>query len=171
MDDKRLDHVDAILAQWRRERPDLDVEALGLVGRLLRASQLADATLSPPLVERGLQAGWFDLLAALRRSGEPYELTPTQLMRATMVSSGAITKRLDRLAEAGMVDRRPDPSDRRGVLVGLTAHGRETIDAALDAHVANEEEFLRPLAQTDQRALDNLLRKLLAGVESADGSE
>ena len=162
----RPDHVDAVLEQWRRERPELDTDALGLIGRLLRAAQLADAALARPLAELGLQPGWFDLLAALRRAGAPYELTPTELTRATMLSSGGITKRLDRLEESGLVRRRGDPADRRGVLVQLTRHGREVIDAAVDAHVANEEDFLRPLPETDQRALNDLLRKLLAGIES-----
>src|SRR4029450_1250554 len=101
------DHIGQILAQWRRERPDLDVAPMGLLGRLFRVVQLADATLTKSLADRyGLQPGWFDLLAALRRAGAPYELNPTQLTRATMLSSGGMTKRLDRMAEAGLVQRR-----------------------------------------------------------------
>ena len=101
--------MDRIVAQWRRERPDLNTAPLGLFGRLFRAAQLTDTALGEMLVEHGLQTGWFDLLAALRRAGAPYELNPTQLMRATMLSSGGMTKRLDRMVEAGLVERRPDP--------------------------------------------------------------
>jgi len=160
------DHVDRIVAQWRRERPDLDVAPLGLLGRLFRIAQLADDELAGGVEPFGLQRGWFDLLAALRRAGTPYELNPTQLMEATLLSSGGMTKRLDRLVEAGLVERRPDPDDRRGTLVRLTRRGKTTIDKALEAHVANEDRLLRSLNTTDRRALDALLRTLLAGVES-----
>jgi len=159
------DHIDAILAQWQRERPDLNVTALGQLGRLLRAADLADAALSGGLAEYNLQPGWFDLLAALRRAGVPFELNPTQLMDATMLSSGGMTKRLDRLVEAGLVERRPDPDDRRGTLVRLTRRGKATIDRAVEAHVLNEERLLRSLAPAQRRQLDGLLRELLAGLE------
>jgi DNA-binding MarR family transcriptional regulator len=165
MADAIPDHVDWILAQWRRERPDLDVAPLGLFARLFRSTQLADAELARGLAPYDLQPGWFDLLAALRRAGAPYELNPTHLMRATMLSSAGMTKRLDRLADAGLVDRRADPIDRRGVLVRLTAHGQVTIDRALEAHVANEEHLLHALTATDRHTLDDLLRKLLADLE------
>jgi DNA-binding MarR family transcriptional regulator len=114
----------------------------------------------------GLQRGWFDLLAALRRAGAPYELNPTQLMKATLLSSGGMTKRLGRLVEAGLVERRPDPDDWRGTLVRLTRHGKSTIDKALEAHVANETRRVQSLNAADRRALDSLLRTLLAEVES-----
>jgi DNA-binding MarR family transcriptional regulator len=161
------DHVDGILEQWRRERPDVDTGALGLIGRLHRAAVLTNAPLAAGLAEHGLRPGWFDLLAALRRSGPPYELNPTQLMRATLLSSGGMTKRLDRLVEAGLVERRADPSDRRGILVGLTPHGKAVVDTALEAHVANEERLLRSLKPADRRALDDLLRTLLADLEES----
>ncbi len=156
-----------ILAQWRRERPDLDVAPLGVLGRLFRAAHLADAELAEGIAAHDLQPGWFDLLAALRRSGAPYELTPTQLMRTTMLSSGGMTKRLDRLAEAGLVERRPDPSDRRGTLVGLTRKGRAVVDEAVVTHLANEERLLKPLSASQRRALDDLLRLLLSDLEGA----
>jgi DNA-binding MarR family transcriptional regulator len=163
------DHVDAILEQWRRERPDVDTAALGLIGRLHRAAALTNAPLATGLAEHGLQPGWFDLLAALRRTGRPYELNPTQLMRATLLSSGGMTKRLDRLVEAGLVERRADPTDRRGVLVRLTPHGKALVDEVIEAHVANEERLLRSLKPADRRTLDELLRTLLADLE-ADSS-
>ena len=159
------DHLDDIVAQWRRERPDLDTEPLGLVGRLLRVAQLADETLAAGLVGHDLQGGWFDLLAALRRAGRPYELNPTQLLRATMLSSGGMTKRLDRLAEAGLVERKADPADRRGILVGLTSRGKAVVDRAVEVHVANEERLLRSLGPADRRAFDGVLRRLLADLE------
>ncbi|HZD67553.1 MAG TPA: MarR family transcriptional regulator [Actinomycetes bacterium] len=164
------DHVDAILAQWRRECPDLDVAPMAIIGRLYRATALAEAALAPPLAARGLQQGWTDLLAALRRAGRPYELKPTDLMRATMLTSGGITKRLDRLAEAGLVQRRPDPDDRRGTLVRLTRKGKAVIDRAMPAHLANQERLLRPLTPAERRTLEDLLRTLLGGLErSAPG--
>jgi DNA-binding MarR family transcriptional regulator len=167
MEERPPDHIDRILAQWRRERPDVRVATLGLYGRLFRATQLADKVLAKELAQHGLQPGWFDLLAALRRAGKPYELQPTHLMRATMLSSAGMTKRLDRLAEAGLVRRGPDPDDRRGVLVRLTRRGKATIDRALETHVANEERLLRGLTAAERRLLDELLRKLMVELESA----
>jgi DNA-binding MarR family transcriptional regulator len=161
----RTDHLDRITAEWGRERPDLDVAALGTLGRLFRAAQLADAALAKGLEHYRLQPGWFDLLAALRRSGRPYELNPTELMRAMMLSSGGMTKRLDRVASAGLIERRADPNDRRGTLVGLTPKGKAIIDRAIGDHVANEERLLRPLRPNDRRAFDRLLRGFLASLE------
>ncbi len=162
------DHVDEIVAQWRRERADLDFAPLALFGRLLRVTHIANAELRKGVAPHGLQPGWFDLLAALRRAGAPYELNPTELMRATLLSSGGMTKRLDRMEEAGLVERRPDPADRRGTLARLTRRGRTVMDRALEAHLANETRLLSALAATDRRALDALLRKLLSDLERAD---
>jgi DNA-binding MarR family transcriptional regulator len=159
------DHVDRIVQGWRRERPELDVAALALLARLFRTAQLADAALGQQLATHGLQPGWFDLLATLRRAGAPYELTPTQLMRTTMLSSGGMTKRLDRLTDAGLIERRPDPTDRRGTLVRLTRRGKTTIDTLLPIHLVNEQQLLAPLSPAQQRMLDELLRSLLAGLE------
>jgi DNA-binding MarR family transcriptional regulator len=161
------DHVDAIVEQWVREQPDLDVSALALVGRLLRAAHLADAQLSAGARRRGLGPGWFDLLAALRRTGAPCALKPKELMRTMLLSSGGMTKRIDRLAAAGLVERLPDPSDRRGTLIRLTARGIAVIDEALPAHVATEERLLAPLTASERRTLDRLLRTLVAGLEQS----
>ncbi len=171
MTDAAPDHVDRIAAQWKRERPELDVEALVLFARLFRAAQLADAALARMLAGHELQPGWFDLLAALRRAGAPYELNPTGLMRTTMLSSGGMTKRLDRLVDAGLVERRPDPADRRGTLVGLTSRGKAVVDAALEGHLANEEHLLASLTPAERRSLDALLRKLLAELEGEQAPE
>jgi DNA-binding MarR family transcriptional regulator len=167
---KDPDHVDRILAQWRRERPDLNTAPMSLFGRLQRAALLSDAALSRQLATHDLQPGWFDLLAALRRAGRPYELNPTELTRATMLSSGGTTKRLDRLVEAGLVERRPDPADRRGVLVRLTPRGKAVIDRAVEDHLANEDRLLRSLGAGDRRALDGLLRTLLTDLEDSAGA-
>ena len=161
-----VDHLDRIAAAWRRERPDVDVAALELIGRLLRCAHLADRKLSEGLAGLELQRGWFDLLAALRRAGEPFELNPTQLMQATMLSSGGMTKRLDRLAEAGLVERTPDPHDRRGTLVRLTPLGQQRIDDALPVHVSNEEEIVSVLSLRQRHTLDVLLRKLLSSLDT-----
>ena len=161
------DPFDRAIEQWNREHPDLDVEALALVGRFIRAANRIEDRLAEGLRAHDLERGWFDLLAPLRRAGKPYELNPTHLMRATMLSSGGMTKRLDHLADAGLVERRPDPNDRRGTLVRLTPRGKTVVDAALVDHLANEEELLRPLTRGERQSLDRILRKLLAHVETA----
>jgi DNA-binding MarR family transcriptional regulator len=160
-----VDRLDEIGEAWLRERPDVDVEALVTLGRLFCSAQLADAALAEGLAGHELQPGWFDLLAALRRAGEPYDLNPTRLMRATMLSSGGMTKRLDRLVEAGLVERRPDPDDRRGTRVRLTRQGLAAVDSAVTAHAANEERLLSALTARERRDLDRLLRKLLGSLE------
>jgi DNA-binding MarR family transcriptional regulator len=157
--------VDDVLEQWRRERPELDTEALGLPGRLFRSVQLADAELARELSGRGLQPGWFDVLAALRRSAPPHELNPTQLAEAMLVSSGGMTKRLDRLAETGLVERRPDPSDRRGTLVRLTPRGKRLVDKVIGEHLENQRRLFSSLTPPQRRQLDRLLRKLLVELE------
>ncbi|MFL6046993.1 MAG: MarR family winged helix-turn-helix transcriptional regulator [Propionibacteriaceae bacterium] len=161
------DHVDGIVESWRRERPDLDVAALALLARLFRTAHLADTALAQQLAGHELDRGWFDVLAALRRAGSPYALNPTQLMRTMMLSSGGMTKRLDRLAEAGLIERVADPNDRRGTLVKLTRRGKTTIDRLLPVHLSNEEQLLAPLSPKQQRTLDDLLRALLANLESS----
>jgi DNA-binding MarR family transcriptional regulator len=161
------DHVDEIVAQWRKERPDLNVAPLALYGRLFRIVQLSDDALTKGLAPYELHPGWFDLLAALRRTGAPYELNPTRLMRATLLSSSGMTKRLDRIEEAGLIERRPDPGDRRGTLVRLTRRGKSVIDRALKTHLANEERLLAALTASDRRTLDGLLKKLLIQLEQS----
>ena len=159
------DHVDGVVAQWRRERPDLNVAPLGLYGRLFRVVHLSDDALVNGLATYGLQPGWFDLLAALRRTGAPYELNPTRLMRATMLSSSGMTKRLDRMEAAGLIERHPDPHDRRGTLVRLTRRGKSVIDKAVETHVGNEDRLLGALTAAERRTLDGLLKSLLIQLE------
>jgi DNA-binding MarR family transcriptional regulator len=162
MANARPDHIDAIVAQWAAERPELDTGALAVVGRLMRTAQRAEDALLPALRERGLEPGWFDVLAALRRSGP---LNPKGLLETVMLSSGGMTKRLDQLERAGLVKRSPDPSDRRGTLVRLTPRGRRVVDRAVEVHIAGEERLLEPLTAPERRTLDRLLRKLLARAE------
>jgi DNA-binding MarR family transcriptional regulator len=159
------DRIDVIVEQWRRERPDLDVTALAVLGRLFRVVDLAGAELARPLRAHGLESGWFDPIAALRRAGPPYELHPTELMATSLLSSGGMTKRIDRLVQVGLVERRPDPGDRRATLVRLTRRGKRTADAALETHIAGEERLLGALSRAERRTLDVLLRKLLAALD------
>ena len=160
-----MDRAAKALEQWRRERPDLDVSPMGVIGRLNEVSALiARDRLAPVFARFGLQAGEFDVLATLRRSGAPYALTPTELYEATMVTSGAMTARLDRLEKAGLIQRAPHPSDRRGIVVQLTAKGLALVDEALAAHVANEHAILAGLTAAERETLANLLAKLIVSL-------
>lgn len=153
------DHVGRILAQWHRERPDLDVSPMGVIGRLHRLARALDAELAPVFAQAGLSDGDFDVLAALRRSGAPYELSPGELVRATMVTSGATSKRLDRLERSGLVVREPDPADARGRRVRLTDEGLATVDRLVSVHVTNEHRLLVGLDAEQRAALAALLER------------
>lgn len=160
-----MDRAGKAVAQWQRERPDLDVSPMAVLGRLNEAASLISRDRLAPLFARfGLQAGEFDVLATLRRSGPPFALTPTALYEATMVTSGAMTNRLDRLEKAGFITRIPHPQDRRGLLVQLTENGRELIDRAVEAHVENEHAILSALSPEERERLAGLLEKLIAGL-------
>jgi DNA-binding MarR family transcriptional regulator len=161
------DGIDRIIAQWTRERPDLELAPMELVGRIQRAAALLRPRLDETHELSGLQFESFDVLASLRRAGAPYQLTPTQLYRQMMLTSGAMTNRIDRLEEAGLVSRRPDPNDRRGTLVRLTPKGKALIDAAATKHVANEVRLLSALSTREQQQLRELLRKLLVSLGDA----
>ena len=162
------DAVDAILDQWRRERPDLDPAPMGVFGRIARIAALANQAIDQVFRPHGLSGGDFDALATLRRSGEPYRLTPTALSRSMMVSSGGTTKRLDRLETRGLIRRDPDPDDRRGTLVTLTDAGREAIDTVVAEHLQNEARLLAALAPSERESLEQLLRHLLLALEPDD---
>lgn len=163
MTKRPTDHVDLIVEQWRRELPRLPVRAMGLIARLGMLSRVGERLIEAELARFGLKLGEFDVLSALRRAGAPFEVTPTELYRSLMLSSGAMTNRLDRLEEAGLVQRKDDPRDRRGYRVGLTAKGRQLIEKAIVAHVANEERLVSVLSNGEQDELDRLARKLLEG--------
>jgi DNA-binding MarR family transcriptional regulator len=165
------DHVSIILAQWAAERPDLDVSPMGIVGRISRLALVVDKELEPVFARFGLNHWSFDMLATLRRAGAPYRLSPTELFRSMMVTSGTMTNRIDRLAEKGLVRRVPDPEDRRGILVELTEQGRELIDGVLIWHVANEARLLQSLSKEERHALAVLLRKLLSSLEDHSSVE
>ena len=158
------DGVDLILEQWQRERPDLDASPIGVIGRISRLARELEHRLEPVYAEQGLEPGWYDVLATLRRSGPPYRLRPTEFSSALMLTSSGTTKRLDRLERAGLIARTPDPDDRRGTLITLTAAGRELVDAASEAHLANEHRLLGSLSEGERQRLAALLRKLLAGL-------
>jgi len=160
-----MDRADLAVEQWARERPDLNTLPMSIFGRLNEAAErVMREHMNPLFAKAGLQAGEFDVLATLRRSGEPYRLSPTQLYEATMISSGGMTDRLDRLERAGFVMRRPDPKDRRGKLIVLTEPGKRLVDETLSRHVANEERLLLSLTQAEQETLDALLKKLVAAL-------
>ncbi|MCX5211150.1 MarR family transcriptional regulator [Kitasatospora sp. NBC_00240] len=163
------DHVDKLLEQWRLERPDLDVSPMAVIGRLKRLTRLIEADLRRTFAEHGLDPASFDVLATLRRSGPPYRLTPAELMRTAMVTSGAITQRLDRLEARGLVTRTPSESDGRVVHVALTAAGHTLIDQALPDHVATEHRLLAGLTPSRRDDLAETLRDLLASLGDSSG--
>ncbi|WP_345423549.1 MarR family transcriptional regulator [Pseudonocardia xishanensis] len=168
------DAIDDIADQWRRERPDLGEEglaAMALFGRLGRLAQVAGPLVGRTFARHGMGTGDFDVLAALRRSGEPYTLTPTALARTLMLSPAAMTNRLDKLEAAGRVERKLDPDNRRSMLVSLTAAGRELVDAVVGEHVANERALLSVLTAADRARLDTLLGRLLAGWSETVGGD
>ena len=155
------DAVDLILQQWERERPDLDCSPMGVIARVTQAQREVHLAQRETFARHGLDAPSFDVLAALRRAGRPYQLTPTALMRTALVTSGAITQRLDRLEEKGLISREPSEADGRAVLVTLTELGGQALDAALPDHLETERRLLSGLSVEDQQQLAGLLRRLL----------
>ncbi len=156
-----MDEIDRIVEQWSRERPDLDVSPTETVQRITRLSLLQGASFARVFAVYGISFGEYLVLAALRRAGPPYRMNPTRLFNAVILSSGAMTNRLDRLEAMGLVERQPDPSDRRGRLVALTNRGRGLVDAAVVDHLENERGLLRGLDAGEREQLSGLLRKLL----------
>jgi DNA-binding MarR family transcriptional regulator len=160
-----MDRADIAVEQWARERPELPALPMAVFGRLADAAERVTRDHMDPLfAQSGLQRGEFDVLATLRRSGAPYRLSPTQLYGALMISSGGMTNRLDRLENAGLVERHPDPGDRRGKLIALTENGKRVVDETIARHVANEERLLTVLTAAEQEQLNALLRKLITGL-------
>ncbi|MFI9010119.1 MarR family winged helix-turn-helix transcriptional regulator [Actinosynnema sp. NPDC053489] len=155
------DHVDLVLGQWHAQRPDLDVSPMAVIGRLGRLARLVDVELGKTFAAHDLDRASFDVLATLRRSAPPHRLTPTELMRASMVTSGAVTQRLDRLEARGLVVRAPNEHDGRGVVVSLTDAGRDLVDRALPDHLATEDRLLRALPPEERSRLAAALRHLL----------
>ena len=162
------DAIDRIVQQWNRERPTLDVSATHVLQRISRIFLLQSASFAAIFDRYGITFGEFEVLAALLRSGPPYQMSPTRLVDAVVLSSGAMTNRIDRVEALGLVERRPDPSDRRGTLVVLTRDGLKTVDAAVVAHLANEERLLGALTATDRETLARLLRTMLVSEPFAE---
>lgn len=153
------DRVARMMAQWAVERPDLDVSPMGVIGRLHRLAAALDAELRPVFAEAGLGEGDFDVLAALRRAGDPYALSAGDLGRHTMVTSGAVTKRVDRLVARGLVERRVGAHDARSREVALTPQGLSLIDEVAERHFANEHRLLAGLSDLDRTRLAGLLER------------
>jgi DNA-binding MarR family transcriptional regulator len=166
--ERQLDAVDAILAQWHRERPDLDVMPMGLVGRVKRCAVLLERRLGETFALFGLNNWEFDVLATLRRSGAPHRLAPTALFSTLMITSGTMTHRLKGLESRGLVERLANSADARSVLVQLTPAGLELIERAVTAHVANEHRILASLKPAELALLDDRLSRLLTELESAE---
>jgi DNA-binding MarR family transcriptional regulator len=160
-----MDHVDRILEQWRRERPDLQVAPMGTIGRLKRLNQYLARGMEKTFAAHGLNHASFDVLATLRRSGSPYALSPGELMASTMVTSGTMTNRIDQLEKAGLVERVRNPDDGRSFLVSLSVRGREIIDKAVTDHVETQAKLVAALTDEQCAQLDELLGQFMSAFE------
>jgi DNA-binding MarR family transcriptional regulator len=160
-----MDEIDRIVAEWNRVRPDLDVSPTHTLQRITRLSLLQGVSFTRVFAGHGLSFGEYLVLAALRRAGPPFQMSPTRLFNSVILSSGAMTNRLDRLENMGLVERLPDPTDRRGRLVALTDRGLELVDAAVSDHLENEQRLLAGLDDREREQLAGLLRKLLLSTE------
>ena len=160
-----VDDVDHIVDAWRRERPDLDVAPLHVFSRVSRLARRLDLDRVQAFARHQLEGWEFDVLSALRRAGAPYELSPGQLIRQTLVTSGTMTNRVDRLERRGLVERSPSPTDRRGVIVRLTPNGAQTVDGAMADLLHRERQLLAELDDDDRNHLAATLRQLLSPFE------
>lgn len=163
-DEAEQDQMDVIQAQWRRERPDLDLSPIGVFGRIGQLAGLLGPPVEAVLARHGLGAGEFDVLTALRRAGAPCK--PSQLSDLLMMSRAGMTSRLDRLERAGWIERHLDPADRRSLRITLTESGREVIDATLTEHAATLARLIAPLDAGEVAALENGLRRLILALEA-----
>jgi DNA-binding MarR family transcriptional regulator len=154
------DDVDRLIAAWQRERPDLDVSPMHVLSRVTRLALHLDRARKEAFARHDLEPSEFDVLSALRRAGEPYQLSPGRLVQETLVTSGTMTNRVDRLVRKGLVVRLPDPADRRGVQVRLSDAGRVAVDGALDALISREQDLLAGLAGDEAEGIATSLRKL-----------
>jgi DNA-binding MarR family transcriptional regulator len=155
------DPVEAVVGQWAGERPDLDLETMADVARLLRVAQLIESRIDALAAEHGLDRGQGDVLFTLRRAGRPYRLSPGQLAENLLVTTGTMTNRLDRLEARGLIRRLPNPDDRRAIVVELAPQAVALVDAAVDRHLESEREMLAPLTARDRQQLKRIMRKLL----------
>ncbi|MCA9321438.1 MAG: MarR family transcriptional regulator [Planctomycetes bacterium] len=163
-----MDHVDDILAQWNRERPDLDVESMGLIGRIKRLYHVLTLEMGKTFADHGLGLASFDVLATLRRSGSPYRQSPSELMASTMVTSGTMTNRIDQLVKLGYVERTSNPDDGRSFLIGLTDEGLSVIEAAVADHVETQRRLTAGLSESQFQRLNGLLKTFLATLEEPE---
>jgi DNA-binding MarR family transcriptional regulator len=161
------DTVDELLSEWREQRPDLDCSPMGVVGRISRASRLLEQGVNAYFAEHGVESWEFDVLATLRRSGEPYQRTMGELVAAAMISSAAATNRVDRLVAKGLIEREVDPDNRRRVLVRLTPAGLRLVNKLLAGHVENERRLLAQMPADRLPELAGLLRTLLVALGDA----
>lgn len=161
-----MDRVDKIIKQWHSERPDLDVEPMEIIGRIKQTSQYLLREMDKTFSIHGLNGASFDVLATIRRSGEPYGLSPSDLMASTMVTSGTMTNRIDQLVKAGHVERTPNPHDARGFIISLTNEGHVLIDRVLNDHVKTQAQLTAVLTEEDKKSLNSILRKFLINAES-----
>lgn len=163
-----MDVIDLVRQQWKREMAKLDTSPMETIGRVLRVQFFASASIARVLRQHGLDWGGFDVLATLRRSGSPYQMSPTQLYQELVLTSGAMTHRMDVLERAGLIKRKFDPSDRRGMLAVLTRDGRTLVGKVMAAHLKHEAKIAAFLSKTEQAQLARLLKKLLLGMENAN---
>ena len=159
------DAIDAVIAQWRRERPDLDPSAKAVTGRVIRLAGIFQEAYAVAFEPLGITEADYGVLVPLRRAGEPFELTPTELARQKLMTSGGMTAALDRLERRGFLERRPNPADRRGSLVRLTEAGRRVVDDAMARHADAEHELLAALGPTERDRLAATLRTLLLAID------
>lgn len=165
------DAVDRIAAQWKAVRPDIDVDPLLVIGRVSRLSRLIDRILGENFARHGIEAWMYDVLATLRRNGEPYELGAGDLVEQTMVTTGAMTNRIDRLEERGLVERDAAPDDRRRVVVRLTPAGLALVDEVVTGHMETESEILAALSPRQQKDLASHLRRVLLSLDDRPPEE
>lgn len=166
MDEPRADEVERLVEAWQRERPDLDVRPMHVLSRVTRLARHLDLARRQAFTAHRLETWEFDVLSALRRAGAPYQLSPGRLLHETLVTSGTMTNRVDRLVAKGLVERSADPGDRRGVLVRLTAAGRARVDAALEGLLQSEQVLLSDLSVAERDSMASLLRTILASFDS-----
>ena len=169
MSEDTSDDIDRIVAQWNRERPDLDVGPMALIGRLARLREIIAREHDKVFARFGLNSAGFDVLATLRRHGAPYALSPGALMNSMMITSGTVTNRIDQLEKAGLVTREQNPDDRRSMIVALTPKGLKLIEEAVTAHVENQHRLVMGLSAHERAAFDDLARVFLAKLEPEKG--
>ncbi|MDS0788484.1 MarR family transcriptional regulator [Proteus vulgaris] len=160
-----MDRIDRITEQWQRERPDLDISPMGLIGRLGNITLHLSREMEKVFSQFGLNTSSFDVLATLRRAGNPYTLSPGEMLSTLMVTSGTMTNRIDQLEKAGWVIRKVNPQDGRSFLVSLTPQGLELINQVIEAHVNNQKRLVAGLSQQEQQALNALLKVFLNSLE------